>query len=126
MKDNLWCEGLDFEDWEEKYEDDDNIMDYLHGNCHLWVENNYQEGDKCVAILEEREGFDTMCLMHACLLRDSKFVDVRGATSDFNAILEAFDWGDYEVVECDSLEQFKGILNGINVEYEEASKDIEK
>ena len=45
MKDNLWCEGLDFEDWEKKYEDDDNIMDYLHGNCHLWVANNYQEGD---------------------------------------------------------------------------------
>jgi hypothetical protein len=126
MVDNLWCEGLSFDDWSDKYDEDEEVNKYLYGYCHQWVINHYQEGDKCVALLESREGFNTMCLMHACLIRDGKYLDIRGATSHLYDILEAFDWGDYEVVECDDLDSFKDILKGINIEYEEASEDIEK
>ena len=32
----MWCEGLDLEDWEDKYEDEvkkENKKNYLHGYC---------------------------------------------------------------------------------------------
>lgn len=125
MVDNLWCDGLSFDDWSNKYDEDEEVNKCLYGYCHQWVINHHQEGDRCVALLESREGFNTMCLMHACLIRDGKYLDVRGATSDFDDILEAFDWGDYEIVECDSLEQFKGVLESINICFDDKEESYE-
>lgn len=106
----MWCEGLTFEQWEDKYDHDEEVMQYLHGKCHEWVNKHYQIGDTCIAILEEREGIDTMCLLHSCLLRDESFIDVRGETRDFNDIIEAFDYGDFEIVAYDNLEGFNDLM----------------
>lgn len=94
---------------------DEDTMKYLHGYCDDWVNENYQSGDRCVAILEEREDIDTMCLMHSCLLRNGNYVDVRGETEDFSDIIEAFDYGDFEVFEFDTLEEFNILMKEIGV-----------
>lgn len=91
-------------------------MSYLHGKCHEWAIGHYQEGDKCVAILEEREGANTMCLMHSCLLRNGNYVDVRGETDDFDDVIEAFDYGEFEVVELNTLDAFNDLLKNIGVQ----------
>ena len=111
----MWCEGLDFEEWCEKHDYYEETMDYLYGNCDEWVNKNYQSGDKCIAILEEREDVETVCLMHSCLLRDGNYVDVRGETNDFQNVIEAFDYGEFEVIEYDTLEEFNGLMKELGI-----------
>ncbi len=48
-----WCEGLSSDEWEEKY-DSTEKMRFLHGRCDQWLNSNFQEGDKCIAITEYR------------------------------------------------------------------------
>ena len=112
-----WCAGLDLEEWYKKYEnlDGKDITIYLHGCCSVWVNEHYRRGDKCIAILEEREGIKTKCLMHACLFRKGKYVDVRGGTEDFDDVIDAFDYGEFEVVEFGTLEEFNTLMKNIGV-----------
>lgn len=112
----MWCEGLNFEEWEEKHDYDEEIMQYLHGKCNEWVNEHYQNGDKCIVILEEREDIDTMCLMHSCLLRNGNFVDVRGETEDFNDVIEAFDYGYFEVMEYNTLKEFNDLMKKLGLQ----------
>lgn len=109
----MWCNGLSLEEWEELHENDE--IDYLHGYCDDWVNENYKSGDKCIAITEFREEIDKVCLMHSCLFRDGKYVDVRGETKDFNDVIEAFDYGYFEVEEYDSLEDFNERMKKLEV-----------
>jgi hypothetical protein len=109
----MWCEGLDFEDWEEKYDYDEKVMGYLHGNCEKWVIENYQEGDIPVAVLEDRES--GVGLMHSFLKRNGMFLDIRGETEDFGDVLEAFDYGEYRVVEYPNLQAFAKEMNDIGL-----------
>ena len=111
---NMWCEGLDFNEWEEKY-DGKKTIDYLHGNCDKWVTEHYQDGDKCIAILEEREDIDKMCLMHSCLLRNGNYVDIRGETDDFMKVIEAFDYGEFEIAEYDTIEEFNILMKKLGI-----------
>ena len=111
----MWCEGLDFEEWCEKHDYDEETMNYLHGNCDKWVNEQYQNGDKCVAILEEREDIEMMCLMHSCLLRNGNYVDVRGKTEDFYNIIEAFNYGEFQVMEYDTLEEFNDLMKELGI-----------
>ena len=112
---DMWCEGLDYEEWCEKHDYDEETMNYLHGNCDKWVNDHYQNGDKCVAILEEREDVETICLMHSCLLRNGKYVDVRGETKDFYKVIEAFDYGEFEIMEYATLEEFNEPMNELGL-----------
>ena len=102
----MWCDGLDYEDWCEKHDYDEETMNYLHGYCDDWVNENYKKGDKCVAITEWRDEEDCLCLMHSCLLRNGMYVDVRGETNDFDQIIEAFDWGEFDEEIYDDLDSF--------------------
>lgn len=103
----MWCENLTLEQWEEKYENSVEF-EYLHGFCHEFVISNYQENDKCIAILEYRDNL--LCLIHSCLKRDDKFVDVRGETTEFNDVLDVFDYCEYFVNTYNSLTEFKQLL----------------
>lgn len=111
----MWCEGLDYEEWEEKHDYDEETMNYLHGNCDDWVNEHYQNGDKCVAILEEREAVNTLCLMHSCLFRNGNYVDVRGETENFYNVIEAFDYGEFEIIKYDTLEEFNDLMKKLGI-----------
>lgn len=100
----MWCNGLDLEDWEILHENDE--KNYLHGYCDEWVNENYIESDKCIVITEYDYEIDKVCLMHSCLFRDGKYVDVRGETEDFNNVIDGFDYGHFEVEEYDSIIDF--------------------
>ena len=102
----MWCNGLSFEKWEEENDSNYEIISYLHGRCDKWVNMNYQKGDRCIAITEFRDEVGSLCLMHSCLLRNGKYVDVRGETESLNNIIEGFDWGEYAVEMYNSIEEF--------------------
>ena len=110
----MWCGGLNFDDWYEKYEQICE-QDYLHGYCDEWVLKNFKNGDKVVAILEERENIETLCLLHTCLLRNEMFLDVRRETKNFNDILDGFDYGIFDVVELENVKDFKKLMKNIGV-----------
>ena len=84
---------------------------YLHGLCHEWVKDNYKENDKAIIISEFNEDFGVTTLIHCCILRDNKFIDVRGETDDINEILEPFDYFDYEMFSYNDLETFLEMIN---------------
>lgn len=109
----MWCEGLTQEEWDEKY-DDAMETEYLHGLCHEWLNAHYQDGDECLAIMEIRDG-NRLCLMHCCLKRGCEYIDVRGNTDDFYAVIDAFDYGHFDVEIYDSLEEFNNRMRQIGV-----------
>lgn len=111
----MWCDELEFDEWEEKYDCDEKVMQYLHGHCDDWVNEYYQPGDKCIAITEYRDESKQLCLMHSCLFRDGKYVDVRGETEDFDNVLEAFDWGEYNVEIYDTLQDFNQRMKKLGI-----------
>lgn len=106
----MWCDGLSLEEWENNHEDDGNI-EYLHGICHEWVIENAMRHDKYVLITETRE--NKICIMHCCILRNGKYVDVRGETSSFNDIIDAFDYGEFDVLVFDTIYDFVNNIENI-------------
>lgn len=104
-----WCEGLTSDEWEEKY-DASEKMTFLHGKCNEWVNANFQEGDQCIAITEYREEIHGTGLMHCCLLRNGKYKDIRGETWNFQNVIDAFDYGEYNIEIYDCLEDFNNRL----------------
>ena len=107
----MWCEDLGIDDWYDKYEYNNEVMGYLRGNCEQWVINNYQDGDKCVAILKN------LNLVHCCILRDEQYWDIRGNTYDFENVTNGLEYGEFEIF--DTLEEFKVLLEDIDTIYKE-------
>ena len=66
-------------------------MDYLHGYCHIWVINNFKKGDLILVFQEEDYEIDEVCMAHALLYRNGKYVDVRGEMDDVDEVLEEFE-----------------------------------
>lgn len=97
----MWCEGLTFKEWFELHNCDRNILKYLYGWCNVWLNDHYRNGDSCLAIIEEGD-----CLVHCCLLRNEKFIDIRGETSDFNKVMEGLEYDEFKIVRFESLEKF--------------------
>lgn len=106
----FWCEGLSFEDWEAKYDSDMLIISSLHGECHKWVIRNYSKGDECIIISQYEPEVGKVCLLHCCLRRDGYYLDVRGGTKNFDDVLDAFDYGEYNVDTYNTLDDFKAKL----------------
>jgi hypothetical protein len=110
----MWCEGLSLNEWEQKY-DDTKELSYLHGRCDEWLVKNYRKHDKCVTITEYRDKLDRLCLMHCCLLRDDEYIDVRGNTKNFQEIIDAFDYGEYNVEIYNTLNDFKEKMKQLGI-----------
>lgn len=53
--------------------------------------------------------------MHCCLKRNNQFIDVRGETSDFNNIIDEFDYGEFIVKEFATLTEFEQLLNKLEI-----------
>ena len=109
----MWCEGLDLEEWEMKHEYDE--VNYLHGCCDDWVNENYKENDKCIAITEYREEVNKICLMHSCLIRDGKYVDVRGETTSFDDVIDGFDYGEFTVETYENIDKFNERMRELGI-----------
>lgn len=107
-----WCDGLDLEDWEKEHEDE---VIYLHGCCDDWVNEHYQPGDKCIALTEYSSDIKRTCLMHSLLLRDGKYIDVRGETDDFDDVLDGFDYGEFNYEVYDDLKAFNRRMRKLGV-----------
>lgn len=107
-----WCDGLDLEDWEEEH-DDESI--YLHGCCDDWLNEHYQPGDKCIALTEYSYEIKRLCLMHCCLYRDGKYVDVRGETDDLDDVIDGFDYGEFNYEVYDDLKAFNRRMRKLGV-----------
>ena len=107
----------------EDYNDD--YEEFLHGNCHQWVIDNFRHGDIIVVIQEYDWEIDETCLAHALLKRNGRYLDVRGFMDTMDEVLEEFDCDDSDVLYYDNLEDFilyledKGIpyIRKINEDY---------
>lgn len=108
----MWCNGLELEDWEELHESDK--KNYLHGHCDEWVLENYQEGDIPVIWNEFNGELEKVCLVHCYIIRDGKYIDVRGETENIEDIEEGFDcWSDNDTYHCKDLEEYKKMIRKI-------------
>ena len=114
------------EDYNDEYEE------FLHGNCHQWVIDNFRYGDIIVVIQEWDWEIGETCLAHALLKRNGRYLDVRGFMDTMDEVLEEFDCDDSDVLYYDTLEDFilylddKGIpyITKINEDYiEDISAD---
>lgn len=107
-----WCDGLTQEEWERRHEND--AIDYLHGHCDEWVLENYQEGDIPVIWNHFNEEIGRVSLIHCYIIRDGKYVDVRGETTNIEDVEEGFDYYyDNDTYECNSLEEYKMMIRKI-------------
>ena len=107
-----WCQGLKLEEWEEKHENDK--VKYLHGYCDKWVLKNYQDGDIPVIWNEFNEELGKVCLIHCYIIRNGKYIDVRGETENIEDIKEGFDyWPDNNDYQCKNLKEYKNMIRKI-------------
>jgi hypothetical protein len=99
----------------EDYNDD--YEEFLHGNCHQWVIDNFRHGDIIVVIQEYDWEIDETCLAHACLKRNGRYLDVRGFMDTMDEVLEEFDCDDSDVLYYDKLEDFILYLKDKDIPY---------
>ena len=76
----------------ESYEDDEN----LHGSCHQWAWDNWQEGDSFFTLTEWDDELGQEALMHCGLIRNGVFMDAHVQSTNIDDILENFDYGDFD------------------------------
>lgn len=108
----MWCNGLDLEDWENLQER--RVIDYLHGCCDEWVLENYQNGDIPVIWNEFNDQLGKVCLIHCYIIRNGKYIDVRGETENIEDMKEGFDyWCDNDFYHCKDLEEYKRMIRKI-------------
>ena len=108
----MWCDGLDLEEWEEIQEKDK--INYLHGHCDEWVLENYQNGDTAVIWNEWNEELNKVCLIHCYIIRNGKYLDVRGETENIEDVKEGFDyWNDNATYYCKNIEEYKMMIRKI-------------
>lgn len=108
----MWYNGLDLEEWKDSYSKKES--NYLHGNCDEWVLGHFQEGDIAVIWNEFNEDIQRVALIHCYIVRDGKYLDIRGETENIEDVEEGFDyWNDNDKYECNSLEEYKRIIREI-------------
>ena len=78
----------------------------LHGMCHQWAWDNWQDGDKFFVLTEYDDEIEGNALLHCGLFRDGTFIDAEVQSDNIDDILENFDYGDPEL-EVLSKEEFK-------------------
>lgn len=57
------------------------------------------------------------CMGHSLIYRNGKFVDVRGEMNTMEEVLSEFDFGDDDMLEFDTLEEFKNYLDDMGIPY---------
>lgn len=75
--------------------------DYLHGDCHKVVytlQQLYPLGTP-VLLMEYDDYIQEDCLLHAVLRVGDKFIDIRGVHHSIDSVLDAFDYGDFYILE---------------------------
>lgn len=87
--------------------------DYLHGYCNEWVTDNFKSGDKIIAFIEYDYDIERCALLHACLYRNGLYLDVRGYMQTEEEVLDDFDYGDYEVLSFDTVNDFNDLYNNL-------------
>lgn len=97
------------------FKDEDDLteeeLNYLHGRCDDWVRNNFQQGDIIIVETEWDYDIDAQALLHCCLFRNGMYIDVRGETSDYNDILDSFDYDEDDLkYDFNSLDEFNSFL----------------
>lgn len=108
----MWCNGLELEEWEDSCSKEES--NYLHGHCDEWVLENYRDGDIPVIWNEFNGGLEKVCLVHCYIIRDGKYIDVRGETENIEDMEEGFDyWSDNDTYHCKDLEEYKRMIRKI-------------
>lgn len=93
----------------EKYEE---IQHYLHGYCHEWVLDNFEDGDIAIAIIQTNIDNGNSFLLHTFIKRNDEYLDVRGTTNDICDMLEEFDEGeDDKYLEYNSKDDYINFIN---------------
>ena len=87
----------------EDFEDED----YLHGQCHQWVLDNYKPGDQIFVMTDYDYDINGYALVHCGLFRNGKYIDVSGEKNTEEEVLDDFDYGPELETEIMDLDQFK-------------------
>lgn len=97
----------------DEYDLTDKELSYLHGQCDEYAINHFQTGDKIIALVEYDYDIEQPALLHAFLLHNNEYLDIRGNTSNINEILEDFDYGNFQEFIFDNIEDFKNFLDDL-------------
>ena len=81
--------------------------DFLHGQCHQWVFDNYKPGDEIFVMMYYDYDIDDYALVHCGILRNGKYIDVRGEMDSLADVLDEYDYGPELETEILNFEQFK-------------------
>ena len=84
----------------------DEYENYLHGYCHQWVLDNYQPGDKIFVMTDYDYDIEGYALVHCGILRNGKYLDVRGEMNNEDEVLDEFDYGPELETEIMDKKQF--------------------
>lgn len=68
----------------------------LHGMCHQWAWDNWQEGDSFFTLTEWDDDLEQEALLHCGLIRNGVFIDAQVQSTNIDDILENFDYGDFD------------------------------
>ena len=91
--------------------------DYLHGYCQIWVINNFRKGDTIVVLQDFDFDIEQTCMAHSLLMRNGRYLDVRGYMDSMDEVLEEFDCDDSDVLYFHKLNEFKRYLNDMEIPF---------
>lgn len=106
----MWCDGIGYEKWMEKFSDNKIVKSELFSYSHEWARQNAQSGDSFIIITDFNESKDCPFVLHCTLYRDGNYSDVRGTTKNFKDVLEGFEYSTYNVEVLPTLELFNSRL----------------
>lgn len=85
-------------------------LTYLYEKCHIWVQENFNQGDIIIALVGYDDN-DNIELVH-CFLYDrveGMYIDVRGNTWDWDEFTKNFDIEDtyqFDFINLDDFQRF--------------------
>ena len=92
---------------------DEEEEDLLHGKCNIFVNKIFKPGDTIIALVEMDYDLERPALLHSFILRNNKYIDVRGSTNNIDDILDSFDYGDFQEFQFSSLSEFNKFLQDL-------------
>lgn len=89
------------------------IVQYLHGDCHLFAYALNVVFDYPIELCIDSEDMETQSevLVHAYCKLDNKFIDVRGISNDIEHLLSEFDYNTIQFFKVDKNHIEKLIVN---------------
>ena len=104
----MWRNGLTQDEWESSVSYENFCL--FHSFPDDWIAKNFKDGDKVMLIFTGDDDTGEDAFLHCCLMRDGKYMDVRGETDDLEEVLDGLEHNICNYVgvqECTDVNEFQ-------------------